>query len=546
MYIRMKTSKKAKYPTLQIVEGVREGKKVKQRTVAHLGVIKNQKDLQRLKNLADKLIQRLEKEGLEIDPKVEIKKLKHKRTVYDGFGIVVDQLMTITGFNKIIQSAQGKHQFDLEEIIKLILVQRLDLPSSKLRTCERQETHGFQGVDVQHIYRAMDAIESLNDAIQKQAFDTICRVSVKPVDCFFFDVTTLYFESVDQDDIRDFGFSKDQKYHLVQIVLALVVDSQGIPLAYEVFRGNLAETKTLVPVLEKLRSQFSINNVTVVCDRGLASKSNVEALQKTGFHFVIATKLRSMSKKLKINDLSNYSILLNQETIPEEDRIRFRTMDHPQYADTLLIATYSPSRAKKDKEDRERMINKLQQKLSESADETSVKKLISNAGYKKYTNVKQGSLLTLNEKAIKEDAQWDGFHGIAVSNSAKLDVGQALARYRDLWHIEEAFRVAKCTLKTRPIFHWVPHRIKAHVLLCFINLFLERFLELLLRQNNSDLTPDRIRYALAQVHTTIFEDKSSKREGKMQSSLPLDAEKIFQVLGISIERNTILNTECCA
>lgn len=366
MYIRMKTSKKAKYPTLQIVEGVRDGKKVKQRTVAHLGVIKNEKDLKRLKDLADKLIQRLEKEGLEIDPKVEIKQLMHKKTTYDGFGLVVDRLMSTTGFNKIIQSAQGKHQFNLEEIIKLILVQRFDLPSSKLRTCERQEDHGFQGIDLQHIYQSMDAIESLDNAIQKQAFETVCKVSGGIVDCFFFDVTTLYFESVVQDDLRDFGFSKDQKYHMVQIVLALVVDSQGMPIAYDVFKGNLAETKTLIPVLEKLRSRFSINNVTVVCDRGLASKPNVEALQEAKFHFVIATKLRSISKKLKINDLSAYSILPNQEIIPEEEKVRFRTMTHPQYADTLLIATYSPSRAKKDREDRERLIEKLRMKLSNS------------------------------------------------------------------------------------------------------------------------------------------------------------------------------------
>ena len=183
---------------------------------------------------------------------------------------------------------------------------------------------------------------------------------------------------------------------------------------------------------------------------------------------------------------------------------------------------------------------------ADSPDEMGIKKVISNSGYKKYTNVKEGSLLTINENAIENDAQWDGFHGIAVSNSAKLSVGQALARYRDLWHVEEAFRVAKCTLKSRPIFHWTPHRIKTHVLLCFMNLFLERFLELLLRKNNTELTPDRIRYALSQVHTIVFEDSSMKREGQMQSALPPDAEKIFQVLGIPIERSLILNTECCA
>jgi transposase len=221
-------------------------------------------------------------------------------------------------------------------------------------------------------------------------------------------------------------------------------------------------------------------------------------------------------------------------------------MEHPQYPDTMLIATYSPSRAKKDRDDRERLISKLKNKLSDSSDEASIKKIISNGGYKKYTNIKEGSLLTINEKAIEEDAKWDGFHGIAVSNSAKLGVEQALARYRDLWHVEEAFRVAKCTLKTRPIFHWASHRIKSHVLLCFMNLFLERFLELLLRQNGFHLTPDRIRYALGGVHTTIFEDKAGKREGRMQSVLSPDAEKIFQTLGISIERNTVLNVPCCA
>lgn len=546
MYIRLKTSKKAKYPTLQIVEGVREGKKVKQRTIAHLGVVKGPKDLRRLKDIADKLIQKLEKEGLEIEPKVEISKLKHKKTVYDGFRLAVDKLMNLTGFDNVIKTAQGKHQFDVEEIVRLILSQRFDLPSSKLRTYERQEEHGFCGVDLQHIYRTMDAIKSLDSEIQKQAFKTVCKASGEPVDCFFFDVTTLYFESIVQDDLKDFGYSKDQKFHMVQIVLALVVDSQGMPLAYDTFKGNLAETKTLIPVLERLRKHFSINNVTVVCDRGLASISNIEALQESKFHFVIATKLRSMSKKLKINDLSTYSVLAHQEAIPSDERIYFRTMEHPQYKDTLLIATYSPNRAKKDKDDRERLIEKLRKKLGDSPDEMGIKKVISNGGYKKYTNVKEGSLLTINENAIENDAQWDGFHGIAVSNSAKLSVGQALARYRDLWHVEEAFRVAKCTLKSRPIFHWTPHRIKTHVLLCFMNLFLERFLELLLRKNNTELTPDRIRYALSQVHTIVFEDSSMKREGQMQSALPPDAEKIFQVLGIPIERSLILNTECCA
>lgn len=112
--------------------------------------------------------------------------------------------------------------------------------------------------------------------------------------------------------------------------MALVVDAQGMPIAYEVFRGNLAETKTLIPVLEPLKNRFSINNVTVVCDRGLASKPNIEALQNAKFHFVIATKLRSMSKKLKVNDIASYCPLPNQESVSEDEKILARTLQHPQ------------------------------------------------------------------------------------------------------------------------------------------------------------------------------------------------------------------------
>jgi hypothetical protein len=227
MYIRLTKSKKSKHPTIQIVEGIREGKKVRQKIIASLGVVKGPDDLEKLRKLANHLILKLEKLGLPADGKIDLQSIIHKTTIYDGFGIVINELMRISGFSDVIRFAQGKNTFDVEEIVNLVLVQRLDLPSSKLRTFERQNDHGFHGIELQHIYRAMDAIEDLGPKIQAAAFDTACKYSGGVIDCFFFDVTTLYFESLSQDDIRDFGFSKDQKYHLVQIVLALVVNSQG-------------------------------------------------------------------------------------------------------------------------------------------------------------------------------------------------------------------------------------------------------------------------------------------------------------------------------
>ena len=540
MYIRKKTSKKAKYPTMQIVHGIRKGKKVIQKTIAHLGVIKGEKDLKKLLKLAENIISRLQKEGLKIDRKISVKNLRHKNTIYDGFGLVVDKLMDLSGFSKIIKNIKGKQKFDLEQIIKLIVIQRLKDPSSKLRTCKRQEDSGFNGVEIQHIYRAMDIIEPFSEKFQKRAFETISFYSKQPIECFFFDVTTLYFESVIQDEIKDFGFSKDQKFNTVQIVLALAVDSMGNPIAYEIFKGNLAETKTLIPVLENLRKRVSIKNVTVVCDRGMASRANVEALQKSGFNFVIATKLRSISKKFKINDLSLYKELPGQSKIPKKDRILYRTMDHPQYEDSLLISTYSPRRAKKDREDRERFLDKLLKKLNNS-DEAAIKKIINNSGYKKYTSIKKGSKVFINKEAIEKDESWDGLHGIAVSKKANLSIENALSCYKGLWHVEETFRIAKTTLKTRPIFHWKPDRIESHILLCFITLFIERFLEFLLYREGTPLSPDKIRRALAKVHTSIFEDVELKKIGKMESMLSKDAIKIFKLLQIPTERLTMIN-----
>ncbi len=534
MYTRLKRSKKAKYPTLQIVEGIRIGKKVTQRTVAHLGVIKNKEDLKKLLKLAENLIKRLEKEGLPVDRDL-VKDLIHKSTTYDGFGLVVDKLMDLSSFSRIVRKAQGKKSYDIEKVVKLVIAQRLDIPSSKLRTYERQKEHGFYNIDLQHIYRAMDALEPYGQAIQQKAFEAANYYCPEAMECFFFDVTTLYFESVQQDDMKDFGFSKDQKNHSVQIVLALVVNSQGIPICYETFKGNLAETKTLIPVFASLKKRFSIKNIVVVCDRGMASKTNIEALQDAAFDFIIATKLRSISKKHEINDLSKYQPLPNQKNVPEENKVLFHTMEHPQYSNTKLIVTYSKKRALKDKNNRERLIEKLKQKLVKP-NETYIKKVISNSGYKKYTNVKKGSVITLNQQAIDLDASWDGFHGIAVSNSSCITEQEALARYKNLWRVEETFRVMKCTLKARPIFHWTSSRIKSHILLCFMTLFLERFLELLLRKNNTPLTPDKIRYALSQVHTMHFQNKVTNEIREMRSAISSNVIDIFKVLGIPLNR----------
>lgn len=546
MYIRLKTSKNAKNPTVQIVEGYREGKKVKQRTVASLGVIKRPEDKKRLQQLAESLIRRLDKFEISTSEltKVHIEALKHQETIYNGNRIVTEKILDIIGFSEVIKKVKGRQSYNVLDIVSLIIANRLHAPSSKLRIFERQNDYGYQAIELQHVYRAMDKILPMKGELLNQAFNT-ANDGAQSIECMFFDVTTLYFESVkadsknDKEGIRDFGWGKDGKFKEVQIVLALVVNKEGVPLAYETFRGNTGETKTLIPVLKELRKSFKIKKVTIVCDRAMASKGNVDALRDEKFSFILACKLRSLSKKLKINDLSEFDEMSDQKNIESAEGVLIRTLKHPSYENCHLVVTYSPKRARKDKIDRERIVEKVKIALKGKEDD-SIKKLISNSGYKRYINFKKGSDFSLNEKKIKEDEEWDGFHGISVSDDAGVSFVDALSLYRGLWRVEEAFRVGKCTIKTRPIFHWTPKRIRAHVLLCFLTLFAERYLELMLRREETPMTPDKIRYAISQIHSIHFRDEVTGKQAIMDSMISEDGKAIYRALGLSLEPETVL------
>ena len=186
MYVQLKSSKQSRNKTLQIVRGIREGKKVKQQVIASLGIIEDKNNLKKLLKLAENLIRKIDELWIKSPAKIDLANLLHTTTVYDGFGMVVSQMMQLTRFSKILATAQGKRKFDLEEAVKLIITQRWALPSSsKLPTYQRQNEQGFEGVDLQNIYHAMDAIEPLEKSIQAKAFHTARSTSHSLIDSLF-------------------------------------------------------------------------------------------------------------------------------------------------------------------------------------------------------------------------------------------------------------------------------------------------------------------------------------------------------------------------
>jgi len=188
--------------------------------------------------------------------------------------------------------------------------------------------------------------------------------------------------------------------------------------------------------------------------------------------------------------------------------------------------SYCEKRARKNSHDRQQAINKIIAKLKKNGKPAN---FISNYGYKKFLKFEGTSQVSLDEEALSKEAVWDGLHGI-LTNSKDLSPQDLFSYYRGLWQVEESFRVTKHDLKIRPIFHWTPRRIRAHIAIAFIDFSCTRHVEYRVRHQYKKLSPAAIRKALTRVQITILKDPQENRY-VIPSSGNQDARKIYQVMG---------------
>ena len=193
-----------------------------------------------------------------------------------------------------------------------------------------------------------------------------------------------------------------------------------------------------------------------------------------------------------------------------------------------LIVSHSTRRERKDEHDRQKAIDSLKKKIEK---DQSLKGLVNNYGYKKYIQVDGESKYRIDKEKIEQDARWDGLHGV-ITNIENPNVNNILSQYKGLWQVEETFRVSKHDMKVRPIYHWVPRRIKAHIALCFMALTCIRTLEYQIRLQYKKLSPEVIRYHLSKVEVSILKDLKTKKKYVLPSTITQEAKKIYQTQGI--------------
>jgi transposase len=338
----------------------------------------------------------------------------------------------------------------------------------------------------------------------------------------FYDCTTLYFECFTEDELKENGYSKDGVFNQPQVLLALLVTKEGLPIGYDVYPGSTFEGHTLEKAIEKIKNQYHVKDIIFVADSGLLSDENLKFIEEKQIGYIVGARLKNLSKSLQ------NKILQTEQYETEKDNTYYQKIKTFQINNIRnLLVTYSKSRAEKDKHDREKVIEKLQEKLLKSKNPAS---LISNYGYKKYLQVNGQATIGVNEEKIKESEKWDGLAGV-ITNCKHLSNNEIIAHYHSLWQIEECFRISKHDLKIRPIFHWTPRRIKAHIALCFISLVCIRHLMHRVRIQYQSMSPESIRQELNDVQVSILKHVETKEMFVVPSKVTTHAKRIYQTVG---------------
>lgn len=376
---------------------------------------------------------------------------------------------------------------------KDLVLCRIIYPGSKLRTVDYLSRHFNKTVSEQTIYRAMDSLgDDLKNTIELWTYKRAIEHSKdRKLSLVFYDMTTLYFETESEDDLRKIGYSKDGKHQHPQIMIGLLVNTEGYPIAYDIFEGNTAETKTLIPIIQRLVGRFEITKPVIVADAALLSKKNLEALQSNGYTYVLGGRIKNESQQIKQQVL----MLPITESEPNE-------LIHPY---GRLIVSYSEKRSSKDRHNREKGLNRLEKKVKTKK---LTKEAINNRGYNKYLKLEGETKVAIDYEAFKADQVWDGLKGYVTNTN--LGTKQIISSYGNLWRVEKAFRMSKTDLRFRPIFHRKKDRIKAHLLICFAAYALYKELEIKIKENEIDLSVQKAVDALKQVQQITYQLPKSK------------------------------------
>jgi len=400
-----------------------------------------------------------------------------------------------------------------EELFRHLVIARLAFPLSKLKTIEY--LYRYQGIqlEINSVYRFLDKLNSkLKGQVEQIIFNHTKKVLGGSIGVVFYDMTTLYFEASDEDDLRKTGFSKDGKHQNPQIFLGLLIATGGYVIGYDIYEGNTYEGDTLIPFIENISKKFKLDRPVVIADSGLLSKKNIEVLENNGYEYILGARIKNENENIKKQILKHYYADGDLICIPKDN-------------DRRLIVSFSLKRAKKDSYNRDRGLRRLEKRIKTGK---LTKSSINNRGYNKFLTLEGEINIAIDYSKIGQDKHWDGLKGY-ITNT-KLNSKDVINNYNDLWYIERAFRMSKTDLRIRPIYHRLKYRIEAHICISFAAYSIYKELERALHAEKSTLSVKKAAELTHNMYKVTYLLPDSKTDNSHLLGMDDQQRELFNIV----------------
>ncbi len=391
-----------------------------------------------------------------------------------------------------------KIEASTNNIMKLLVFSRLLNPGSKKKAYEnRDDFFERSNYSLDDVYRALSFFNDKGNELQLWMNDKIKNNYGRDTSLVYYDVTNYYFESDKEDAFRCKGVSKEHRPNPI-IQMGLFMDTNGIPITYDLYAGNTNDCLTYRPTFARMKKEFDLGKVIVVADKGMSTGDNIQYTLSANDGFVFSQTARGANKALKDYILSDEGYTCMGDDYKWKERVYpteiWVTMTSgkkkKKTIDAKQVVFYSEKYAKKAKMDRAKAIEKAK-KLIKTPSSYNQSTSYGAAGYvKNLTFVKDtgeiadASALMLDEEKIRQQEALDGYY-VLITSEYEKKASEIIDIYRGLWKIEESFKVTKSDLETRPVYVSTEEHIKAHFLTCFIALVLARILEHIIEGKHS-------------------------------------------------------------
>jgi len=488
---------------LTIVQGYRDPatKKVRHKTVQSLGYLD---ELQKqyadpvahfrgvVEEMNRKVAEQRQPVVISLNPEAALteRRVHRKNLGYAALSQIYHQL----GLHRFFynQSRAFRSAFNTNSIMKLLIFSRILAPASKKKTYEGKDRY-FEQADfsLDDVYRCLTQVVTCKDSLQRQLHRQLQQQHGRSTELVYYDVTNYYFETDRQDVLRRKGVSKEHRPDPI-VQMGLLMDTQGIPILYELFPGNTNDCETLLPLWDQVKRDYQVGRTIVVADKGVNTADNIALVLVRGDGYVYSQSVRGGNKELKdyVLDPSGYRQLSDDYQIKSRLYPRELAVSNAQGGRTKVridekqVVFYSADYDRKAKAEREPVLSKARDLVNSPA---KYNKATSYGAAKYVKNLvfdpKTGEIMTTKQRPVFDEKKWreeekfDGYYAIVTSEWRKSDQ-EIVDTYRGLWSIEEAFKVTKSDLEARPVYLSRQDHIQAHFLICFVALVIARLLAL--------------------------------------------------------------------